>query len=89
MQTKFARRTGRFCGYGVATPDLHTPPVDWRGTSTYIQNEGINRDFGVFDTPDEFYRRYGVNLSGIKQWLFQHVFRHWMNRTVRNIRLRA
>lgn len=86
LQTKFAEHRGRFCGYGVATPDLHNPPVDWRGNSTYIQKEGINQDFGVFDTPDEFYQRHGVNLSGIKQWLFQQVFRQWMNKTLRNIR---
>ncbi len=89
LQTKFATRTGAFCGYGVATPDLRNPPVDWCGASTYIQKEGINRDFGVFDSPDEFYQRHGVNLSGIKRWLFEHVFRRSMNKTVRAIRSRA
>jgi len=86
LQRKVASHQGAFCGYGAATPDLQCPPVDWRGTCTYIQKDGINHDFGVFDTPDEFYRRHGVNLSGFKGWLFQNVVRHWMNRTVRRIR---
>lgn len=86
LQTKFATNTGAFCGYGVATPDLRNPPVDWCGASTYIQKEGINRDFGVFDSPDEFYQQRGVNLSGIKRWLFEKVFRRSMNKTVGAIR---
>lgn len=86
LQSKFAAHKGAFCGYGVATPDLQCPRVEWRGASTYIQRDGINQDFGTFDTPDEFYRRHGVNLSGLKQWLFRNVVRHWMNRTVRGIR---
>ena len=89
LQTKFATNTGAFCGYGVATPDLRNPPVDWCGASTYIQKEGINRDFGVFDSPDEFYQQRGVNLSGIKRWLFENVFRRSMNKTVGAIRSRA
>jgi len=86
LQRKFASRKGAFCGYGAATPDLQSPLVDWRGTSTYIQKGGINYDFGVFDTPDEFYRLHGVNLTGLRGWLFRNVVRHWMNRTVRRIR---
>ena len=89
LQTKFATNKGAFCGYGVATPDLRNPPVDWCGASTYIQKEGINRDFGVFDSPDEFYQQRGVNLSGIKRWLFENVFRRSMNKTVGAIRSRA
>src|SRR3989344_4671040 len=50
------------------------------------QRNGINHDFGLFDTPDDFYTRHGTNLSGFKRYLFQHVVRHWMNKTVQSIR---
>lgn len=63
LQRRFARHTGPFCGYGVATPD-----------------------FGVFDSPDAFYARHGVNLSGLKAWLYQHGVRHSMNRNVERVR---
>ena len=72
--------------YGAATPDLQRPAVEWRGGNTYIQKDGINHDFGVFDDPDSFYAHHGVNLTGIKRWLFQAVVRRWMNRNVARIR---
>lgn len=67
LQKRFAGHTGPFCGFGAATPDLQNPPVDWCGTDTYIQRDGINGDFGVFDSPDEFYAEHGSNLSGVKR----------------------
>jgi len=86
LQARFAARPGPFCGYGAAVPDLSSPPVDWCGTDTYIQRDGINHDFGVFDSPDDFYARHGVNLSGAKRWLYQNVVRHRMNRNVQAVR---
>ena len=74
------------CGYGAATPNLQAPAVEWRGTDTYIQKDGINGDFGVFADPDTFYARHGANLSGLKRWLYRHVIRHAMNRNVARIR---
>lgn len=76
----------RFCGYGAATPDLSAPDVEWRGGPTYIQKEGIVDDFGVFDSPDDFYARHGSNLAGWKRWLYRQVIRHAMNRNVARIR---
>ncbi len=75
-----------FCGYGAATPNLQRPEVDWCGRATYIQRDGIADDFGVFDDPDAFYEAQGTNLSGLRRWLFVHVFRHLMNRTVARVR---
>ncbi|ODS68884.1 MAG: transglutaminase [Acidovorax sp. SCN 68-22] len=86
LQRRFAAHQGPFCGYGAATPDLQRPAVEWRGGNTYIQKDGIDHDFGVFDDPDAFYARHGVNLSGAKRWLFQAVVRRWMNRNVARIR---
>lgn len=86
LQSGFADVQGSFCGFGVATTNLQAPGVDWAGQDTFIQKEGINQDFGVFDTPDAFYRVHGVNLSGLKQWLYTRFIRHWMNRNVDNIR---
>lgn len=86
LQRRFRTHQGAFCGYGAATPDLQAPGVDWRGTDTYIQREGIRQDFGRFDAPDDFYARHGSNLSGPKRWLYSHVVRHAMNRTVAAIR---
>lgn len=75
-----------FCGFGAATPDLQSPQVEWRGTDTYIQKDGINSDLGLFADPDAFYASHGANLSGLKRWLYQRFIRHWMNRKVEHIR---
>ena len=75
-----------FCGFGAATPDLQRPQVEWNGGNTYIQKEGIVRDFGVYDSPDAFYAAHGTNLRGIKRWLFENLIRHSMNRNVERIR---
>ena len=76
-----------FCGFGAAVTDLRDPPVQWKGTDTYIQKEGINADFGIFNSPDDFYRKHGTNLSGLKKWVFESVVRAQMNRNVERIRL--
>jgi hypothetical protein len=62
------------------------PPVEWKGTDTFIQNLGINHDFGIYNNPDSFYAQHGSNLSGFKSMLYSHVVRHWMNHKVKKIR---
>lgn len=86
LQKRFAGQAGPFSGFGAATPDLQRPPVDWCGRDTYIQRDGINHDFGLFDSPDDFYAVHGVNLSGPRRWIFRHVVRRLMNHNVAAIR---
>lgn len=86
IQRRNVNRSNDFCGYGIATTCLSNPPVEWVGTDTYIQKEGINHDFGVFDSPDDFYRAHGSNLKGVKRLLYQTLFRHLMNQNVASIR---
>ena len=86
VQGMFPDCEGSFCGYGIATTNLDDPPVEWTGGNTYIQKEGIVRDFGIFDSPDEFYEAHGSNLRGLRRILFVHVGRRLMNRNVGKIR---
>lgn len=86
IQQKFKQVEGDFCGYGIATNCLTSPDTDWRGSDTYIQKEGIHDDFGLYDSPDEFYLEKGTSLSGIKRWLYQRVLRHIINWNVANLR---
>ena len=88
LQRRFPDRTS-FCGFGAATPDLQHPQVEWQGGDTYIQKDGIVRDFGVYDNPDAFYAAHGTNLTGARRWLFENFIRHWMNRNVERIRCSA
>lgn len=86
VQRRFANRDGAFCGFGIATPNLKSPPIEWSGTDTYIQKDGIADDLGVYDAPDEFFARRGVNLGPVRSWIFKSFVRKQMNRNVERIR---
>lgn len=86
IQNKFKQPAGGFSGYGIATTCMDAPEIDWTGKDTYIQKEGISKDFGVFDSPDDFYNKQGTNLKGIKRWLYQHFIRHIINLNVKRLR---
>jgi hypothetical protein len=73
------------CGYGAGTDCLQAPEVEWAGRDTFIQKTGINQDFGIFDTPDEFYREH-KQLTGWRGFLFKYFIRHWMNYRVEQMR---
>jgi len=83
IQARHPKIKGCFSGYGVATKNLANPQVDWQGKSTYIQREGIHDDFGVYDSPDEFYQEKGTNLSGLKRFMYRFVIRHLINLNVK------
>lgn len=89
IQRRYSKTKGKFCGYAIATPCLSSPEVDWQGSDTYIQKDGICDDLGVFDTPDEFYAKHGTNLSGMKKWMYSLVLRHVINYNVKRLRNRA
>lgn len=75
-----------FCGFGVYTDNFENPPIEWNLNNTFIQDKGINRDFGVFDTPDAFYAKQQQELNAFKKFIFQHIVRHIMNNNVERIR---
>ena len=77
---------GPLCAYGAGTDDLCAPGVEWEGGDTYVQRTGINADFGVFDTPDAFYAEHRQDFPPLKEWLYRHVIRHWMNRRTGAVR---
>jgi len=77
---------GPFCGYCISTGDLRDPKVGWTGEDTYIQRDSITRDLGVFDSPDEFYRKYGTNMGGLKGLIYVYIVRRIMNQNIRRIR---
>ncbi len=77
---------GAFCGYGVAVKDFQHPVIDFNRNSTYIQSEGINQDFGVYDSPDEMLKEHHQDLTCLKGFTYRHLGRHLMNRNVKRIR---
>lgn len=86
LQEKFSDCKTSFCGYGAATDNFQNPQVEWNANDTYIQKEGINRDFGVFDSPDEFFAAHQQQLAPIKKWIYKNIGRKFMNYNVKRIR---
>ena len=86
IQKKFSGCMTSFCGYAVAVEDFKNPQIDWNENDTYIQKEGIIQDFGIFDTPDQFFMEHFQKLSQLKRFLFRKIVRHKMNRNVEAIR---
>lgn len=77
---------GAFCGYGVAVKNFRNPVIDFDRNNTYIQSEGINQDFGVYDCPDDLLREHHQEMSSVKGFMYRNLGRHLMNRNVRRIR---
>ncbi|WP_245858164.1 transglutaminase-like domain-containing protein [Massilicoli timonensis] len=77
---------GSFCGYGVAVKDLHNPIIDFDRNDTYIQSEGINHDFGIYDSPDDLFQEHNQGLSAMKKFLYRNLGRHLMNNNIQKIR---
>lgn len=86
LQKKFSDCKTTFCGYGTYTDSFQKPNVEWNMNDTYIQEKGINQDFGLFDTPDDFYRQHQQKLNPFKKWIYQNYVRHLMNKNVELIR---
>ncbi|MBV7435227.1 transglutaminase family protein [Cardiobacteriaceae bacterium TAE3-ERU3] len=86
LQAMFTDCKTTFCGFGAYTDNFANPNVDWDLNDTYIQDKGINQDFGLFNTPDAFYAKHQQKLSPLKQWIYSHIVRHQMNKNVRKIR---
>ncbi len=77
---------GAFCGYGVAVRDFRHPVIDFDRNNTYIQSEGINQDFGTYDSPDQLLREHHQEISPLKAFVYRNLGRHLMNRNVAKIR---
>lgn len=86
LQEKFSDYKTSFCGYGAATDNFQNPQIEWNTNDTYIQKEGINHDFGVFNSPDEFFVKYHQQLTPLNKWIYRNIGRKFMNRNVNRIR---
>lgn len=86
LQAKFSDCFGSFCGYGVAVKEFRNPVIDWNKNDTYIQKEGINKDLGIYNSPDIFFTEHSQELNFIKRLLYRNIIRHFMNKNVKKIR---
>ena len=77
---------GAFCG---AVSDIRNPIVNFDRNDTYVQSERINRDFGVYDSPDDLLAEHRQQMSAIKAFVYRHLGRRLMNANVARMRRSA
>ena len=86
QKTFLPEKDGSFTGYGVATKNFLNPPVEFDCCDTYIQKEGIVRDFGVYDDPDSLLKEHGQQMNFLKKCVYRLIGRRLMNKNVKKIR---
>lgn len=62
-------------------------PIDLNGNETAVQQQAIQEDLGIYDSPDEFYAEYKQDYRGIKKFLYENIGRIIMINKVAKIRL--
>ncbi|MEE0461949.1 transglutaminase-like domain-containing protein [Blautia hydrogenotrophica] len=86
IQNINSTRKGTFWGYGVAVKDLRNPVIDFSINNTYIQSEGINHDFGIYECPDDLLQEHHQEISIFEAFLYRNLGRHLMNYNIKKIR---
>lgn len=86
LRQMFPNYKGEFFDYAVAVNDFSNLQIDWRGESTAIQQQAIQVDLGIYDSPDEFYAEYKQEYYGIKKFFYENIGRKIMTNKVAKIR---
>lgn len=86
LRQMFSNYKGEFFDYAVAVKDFGNLQIDWNGENTAIQQQAIQEDLGIYDSPDEFYAEYKQDYRGIKKFLYENIGRIIMTNKVAKIR---
>ena len=86
VKEKYSDISGSFARYAISVPDLKNLDLNWKGSDTFVQNESVVKDYGVFDDPDSFFEKHPQTWSKTKNFAYVHFGRKVMNRNVAKIR---
>ena len=86
VKEKYSDISGSFARYAISVPELKNLDLNWKGSDTFVQNESVVKDYGVFDDPDSFFEKHPQTWSKTKNFAYVHFGRKLMNRNVAKIR---
>ena len=86
VKEKYSDISGSFARYAISVPELKNLDLNWKGSDTFVQNESVVKDYGVFDDPDSFFEKHPQTWSKPKNFAYVHFGRKVMNRNVAKIR---
>ena len=89
VKKKCREHIGDFKGYAISVPDLKTLDLNWNGEDLFVQNTSVVEDYGVFDSPDVFFKEHKQTWNKVKDFAYVHYGRKVMNRNVSGIRQSA
>ncbi len=88
VKDKLKNVSGQLAKYAVAVPNLETLNLNWCGKDTYVQNDAVVMDYGVYDNPDVFFELHPQTWSKLKNFAYVHYGRKVMTRNVSRMRNR-
>ena len=88
VKDKHKNVSGHFAKYAVAVPNLESLSLNWCGKDTYVQNDAVVMDYGVYDNPDTFFEQHHQTWSILKNFAYVHYGRKVMTRNVAKMRNR-
>ena len=86
LQAKFPDYMGSFYGYGMAVLNFKNPDNRWNENSTYVQNQAIEEDLGIFDTPDGFFSKYPAADEYTNSFRYKAIIRRRLNKSILAVR---
>ena len=88
IKDKYKNVRGAFAKFAVAVSNLERLNLNWHGEDTFVQNNAVVVDYGVYDNPDSFFEQHRQTWSKLKNFAYVHYGRKVMNRNVDKIRKR-
>ena len=86
VKKKCPNKTGVFKGYAISVKDINTLDLKWKGDDLFVQNTSVVEDYGVFESPDIFFKEHKQTWNVVKDFAYVHYGRKVMNRNVSRIR---
>ena len=86
LQSKFQNYMGSFYAFGLAVLNFKNPPINWEETHTYVQKRAIEEDFGIFNSPDEFFQKHPEASKFSKKFSYRHFIQPNLNKHIKAIR---
>lgn len=86
LQAKFPDYMGSFYGYGIAVLNFRNPDNRWNEDNTYVQNQAIEEDLGIFDTPDDFFTHCPESIAYTRSFRYRAVIRRRLNKSIMAVR---
>ncbi len=89
LQAMFPDYMGSFYDYGIAVLNFKNPDNRWNKNHTYVQNKAIEKDLGLFDTPDDFFSKFPEAETYTKSFRYKTIMRKRLNKSIQKVRNRG